>query len=194
FCRERAVPAIYRRQPAPSDLPAIPAEGAQDPLLVRQVRRGLRRSEIGLVPGPHASLGLPAYVQATSPLRRYQDLVVHRQIAAVLAGTPTPYGIEQLQRIAATTDAAEGDARRAERAADDYWMLRFLEGQRERELEARVVEVEPRTIVQLVETLWEQPLGSLAAPVLGATLRTRIERVNPRAGLLVLRAVDGLVR
>ena len=29
---------------------------------------------------PHESLGLEAYVQATSPLRRYLDLIVHRQI------------------------------------------------------------------------------------------------------------------
>lgn len=31
-------------------------------------------------PLPHASLGLPAYVQISSPIRRYTDLLAHWQI------------------------------------------------------------------------------------------------------------------
>ena len=45
----------------------------------------MRKGEVSLQPGPHAALGLPAYAQVTSPLRRYQDLAVHRQIARALA-------------------------------------------------------------------------------------------------------------
>ena len=29
---------------------------------------------------PHAALGLPAYVQFTSPIRRYTDLLAHYQV------------------------------------------------------------------------------------------------------------------
>ena len=36
----------------------------------------------------HFSLGLSAYVQATSPIRRYADLLVHRQLIACLDETP----------------------------------------------------------------------------------------------------------
>jgi hypothetical protein len=52
-----------------------------------------------------------------------------------------------------------------------------------------VVETEPRPVVQLVESQREQPMPSLAGVEAGRTVRLRIERVNPRAGLLVLRAV-----
>ena len=31
-------------------------------------------------PAPHAALGLPAYVQFTSPIRRYTDLLTHYQV------------------------------------------------------------------------------------------------------------------
>lgn len=31
-------------------------------------------------PLPHAGLGLPGYVQATSPIRRYTDLLAHWQL------------------------------------------------------------------------------------------------------------------
>lgn len=38
--------------------------------------------------GPHFSLGLPCYVQATSPIRRYNDLLVQRQLLAHQQGQP----------------------------------------------------------------------------------------------------------
>jgi len=53
-----------------------------------------------------------------------------------------------------------------------------------------VVEVEPRPVVQLTETLWEQSMPGLAGVAPGAALSLRVERVNPRAGLIVLRRVD----
>lgn len=31
-------------------------------------------------PTPHAALGLPAYLQFTSPIRRYTDLLAHYQV------------------------------------------------------------------------------------------------------------------
>ena len=52
-----------------------------------------------------------------------------------------------------------------------------------------VVELGPRPVVQLTETLWEQSMPSLSSVSLGERLRVRIERVNPRAHLLVLRRV-----
>lgn len=32
--------------------------------------------------GPHSRLGIESYVQVTSPLRRYNDCLVHRQLKA----------------------------------------------------------------------------------------------------------------
>jgi exoribonuclease-2 len=120
-------------------------------------------------------------------LRRFQDLATHRQIAAHLAGESLPYDADALQRIAATTEQAEIDARRAERAAEEYWLLRYLERSSGEIVEALVVETEPRPVVQLAETLREQPMPSLAGVEPGQRVDLRVERVNPRAGLLVLR-------
>src|SRR5207253_2517369 len=82
---------------------------------VAAVRRQIKRTEIGLTPGPHAGLGVPAYVQVTSPLRRYQDLAGHRQLRAALRGEPLPFDAEALWRVAATCDEAEKTARDVER-------------------------------------------------------------------------------
>ena len=50
-----------------------------------------------------------------------------------------------------------------------------------------MVDTEPRPVVQLLDTLHEQPMPSLTGVEAGTVVTLRIERVNPRAGLVVLR-------
>ncbi|ANM29283.1 hypothetical protein ABI59_06300 [Acidobacteria bacterium Mor1] len=185
FCAEHRLPAIHRRQAAPAE--PGPDGPVVDPVAICRVRRGMRRGEAGLKPGRHHGLGLEAYAQATSPLRRYQDLATHRQILAVLAGEEPPYDEEALQRVCATTDRADLDARRAERAANRYWLLRYLEERVGQQVEGTVVEVTPRPVVLLDETLVEHPVPGLKGVELGERVQLTIKRVNPRAEILSLR-------
>jgi exoribonuclease-2 len=190
FCSERRIPAIYRRQPAPERPPAPIPEGAYDPVAVRNLRRSLRRGETSLAPDLHYALGLPAYLQATSPIRRYQDLAVQRQIEAHLAGTPLPYDGDAIARIAATTEEAERDARRAEAAADDYWILKFLAGKVGEEIEGTIVAVEARrTEVELTETLRSAAIAPRPDHAPGKTLRLIVDGARPREGDLRLREI-----
>jgi exoribonuclease-2 len=191
FCIENHVPCIYRRQP-PTDepFPAVTG-GPYDPVAVRRARRGLRRSESGLAPGRHFALGLDAYAQATSPIRRYQDLVIHRQIKSVLRGGPPCYDTEKLQGIAALTDEAERIARLAERGSDEYWTLKYLERRRGQVVEGIVVSVERRRVeVELCETLYSVGIAPRPDHELGQRLRFSIEQVNPRAAMITLRQLD----
>jgi exoribonuclease-2 len=185
----RRLPAIYRRQSAP-DGPLPDADPSQpDAVHIRAVRRQLKRGEAALHPGAHHALGLAAYAQVTSPLRRYQDLAMHRQIVAVLAGRPPEHDAAAMQAILASTERAESEGRRAERAMDRYWMLTWLARSTGGTVTGVVVDVVPRPIVVLDETLFEQAVPSLVGAATGDRVRLTIERVNPRADLLVLRPV-----
>jgi exoribonuclease-2 len=77
----------YRSQPvAPvptaQELEAVPP----GPARLAAIKKCLTRGVVGTSALPHFSLGLEAYVQATSPIRRYGDLLVQRQLAAYLEG------------------------------------------------------------------------------------------------------------
>jgi len=186
FCLDHALPSIYRRQPPPAAPIDVPLGSESDPVVVRAARMRLRRAEVSAQPGPHFALGLEAYSQASSPLRRFQDLAVHRQIAAHLEGLTLPYGPAEIQTIAATTERAEQAARDAERQAERYWLLRYLEQSGATEVEAIVVDTEP-PVVELLATRLEERVPSLAGATPGERVTLTIGKINPRADLLVLR-------
>ena len=89
------------------------------------MRRHLRRSQYRTSPSGHSGLGLPAYVQATSPLRRYLDLVVHQQLRSWLAGQALLSNEELFERIGAV-DASTAALRQAEILAVRHWTLVYL--------------------------------------------------------------------
>jgi exoribonuclease-2 len=100
-------------------------ERPQDLAGMYGLRRTLRPSQPSSTPGPHAGLGLEVYAQATSPLRRYLDLVLHQQLRAHLRGEPLLEPQEILERVGATT-AVTGSVRQAERLARRHWTLVYL--------------------------------------------------------------------
>jgi exoribonuclease-2 len=90
-----------------------------------QRRKSLKRSLVRSVQGPHAGLGLESYVQATSPMRRYLDLVVHQQLRAFLSGRPGLNDQQLLERVGATTELSDL-VRKAERTSNLHWKLVYL--------------------------------------------------------------------
>ena len=88
-------------------------------------RRTFRRSQYRSVPAPHSGLGLSAYAQATSPMRRYLDLVVHQQLRAYLANKPLLTAEQILERVGAV-EAVLPSTRPAEQYSERHWILVYL--------------------------------------------------------------------
>lgn len=81
--------AGFGRTLSPGALAAFDAQiaGAPAEPAIRSVLRGiLGRAQYTVQPGPHLGLAAPVYLHFTSPLRRYADLSVHRQIKDYLQG------------------------------------------------------------------------------------------------------------
>ena len=122
FALEHEIPIPFTVQ----DPPDVPEEGVgEGPAGQFALRRCFKRSQASGKPGPHAGLGLPLYAQATSPLRRYLDLVVHQQLRAFLNGEPLLDEQEILERVGAA-EAVRGDVRYVERLANEHWTLVYL--------------------------------------------------------------------
>lgn len=70
--------------------------------LAARINQTLRPATYQPVAVGHFGLQLPAYTHATSPLRRYADLVAQRQVLAHLDGVEPPYSPAALDDIAET--------------------------------------------------------------------------------------------
>lgn len=118
-------------------------------------RMAMNRSQQSTQPGKHTGLGMEPYVQCTSPLRRYLDLVVHQQLRAHLAGQPLLDDGQIMERIGAT-QAIIGNLRRAERQSNAHWTLVYLQRHPDWLGEGIVIEQRgKRSTVLIPELDWE---------------------------------------
>ena len=106
----RRVPLPFRRQAKSAEQPPLDGGAAGDAPAARgwAINRHFQRVEVAPVAGTHNCLGLKAYAQWTSPLRRGLDLVVHWQIKAALVAS-------RREREGEGAGGAEGGAKLQER-------------------------------------------------------------------------------
>lgn len=175
------VPCLYRAQPEPRErVLGGPPEG--DLLTNYKQRKLLSRVSIQLEPAPHSGLGLFPYTTITSPIRRYLDLAIQRQLVAVLKSEPPPYTKEALQKIAAGCEEAMAQAAQMEQARHRYWLLRYLEGRKGLEARAMVLgRYGQKVHLLLPDYMLESSLPIAAAGWLreGQEVRVRIVRARP---------------
>jgi exoribonuclease-2 len=124
FLRKNHTPAIYRSQPAPKDRLFEKQEGSLFENWMQ--RRLLSRFVLSCKASAHSGLGLDCYVTATSPIRKYYDLVTQRQIRSIL-GFGTAYTKEEINQIIQYTRQPMTHASRLQFARNRYWIVKYLE-------------------------------------------------------------------
>jgi exoribonuclease-2 len=127
-------------------------------------------------PAPHQGLGVPHYTWASSPLRRYADLVNQRQLLALFAGVPAPYqadaALSELTRaFELTYDAYAGFQHQMER----YWCLRWLEQEHVTSAAGTVIR---DNLVRLDELPLVVRVFGLCGAAAGAAVRVTLSKID----------------
>ena len=136
FCRDNRIPALYRTQAEPVE--TLSDDEASYIFYVFRQRRKLSPVHIETVVRPHSGLGLKSYLQATSPIRRYFDLVIQRQIRNFLMGEAHVYDEKRLEELRVLVEPTIKDLQNIKRNSTRYWTLKYL-GQRRGERYPAVV-------------------------------------------------------
>ncbi|BCN40566.1 ribonuclease II [Alicycliphilus denitrificans] len=189
-----------RQRGAPLDLivaeAAIVANSTWGQMLAEHGVPGIYRSQASLAPGikvrmgtkalPHAGIGVKSYAWATSPLRRYVDLVNQWQIiacarhgrTAALAAPFKPKDAE-LFSIISSFDATYGAYNGYQAGMERFWTLKYLQQNQIAELDATVIKdgMNGDFLVR-ADTL------PLVLPVLGAQGLPRGARVRVKLGAI----------
>ena len=135
YCVENELPAPFRSQVTP-DVSDIRAQVPDGPLRWYMMTRRLSPASVSTKPGTHGGLGVEAYVQASSPLRRYADLVAQRQISHQLRTGETLYDEEAMTSVAHRADMQGRQLSRIENQRRQHFFLKWLD-QRRQEIENR---------------------------------------------------------
>ncbi|KAH9327548.1 hypothetical protein KI387_007726, partial [Taxus chinensis] len=130
FGAEHGIPFPYRGQSQSNLAAAALSYLPEGPVRSSAHVRSMRRVEMDFrKPIPHGSLGVPGYVQFTSPIRRYVDLLAHYQVKAVLRGEMPPFTSPQLEGMMQLINLQVRTSRRICNNSVRYWMLEYLRRQ-----------------------------------------------------------------
>lgn len=151
WCQARGIPIPYRTtQPDPEKnpldyfknklLPAIQETG-NAPLedIINYVGL-IGKARPSTTPGPHMTLAADVIAKATSPLRRYGDLLLHWQVSAALLQEATtgtslvgntdqsflPFSQDDLEKIIPRLDIRERAIRQCHNRSTRAWLCHFL--------------------------------------------------------------------
>jgi exoribonuclease-2 len=184
YGKTHALPLPFRGQPQP-DLPSDEELLQYPPGPVRYVhlRRCMPRSEMGINPIRHAGLGLDHYIQVTSPIRRYSDLLAHFQIKAHLRGDSLPFSSDELQNILFSVADSAYEATLTERQTNRYWSLEYLRRNTDQVWQGLVLrwlkEDDNLGIILLEELGLELPHRFERNVMLGDRLDVQVTRADP---------------
>ncbi|MBW2139986.1 MAG: RNB domain-containing ribonuclease [Deltaproteobacteria bacterium] len=184
---EANIPGLFRYQDEPSQrlLKGEPSEFNLYDCL--QQRRYFNRVGWGLDPRPHSGMGLEVYTNLTSPLRRFIDLVMQRQVKSIAAGNEPEYSREQIEELLTFVEPALRKAYDVQSRRKRYWLLRYLEAQSPKNYEAILLQPQPnRPRLFIKELMLETDIAVNSTERFspGQEVMIKVKRVNAREDIL----------
>ncbi|MCO5549441.1 hypothetical protein L7F22_002912 [Adiantum nelumboides] len=169
-----------------SELQGIPDGPARAMASIRL----LQPADLSLLqPLQHACLGLPGYVQFTSPLRRYSDFLVHYQVKAVLRNDTPPISSGYMEASMAALISKGKILKRLQSDCERYWILEYLRREPpERRYHVCLLRIENSTVLVFMSEVGLQNMMELSSQrQLGDEFFVRVVDSQPRKGWLLLR-------
>lgn len=189
YGQAHALAIPFRSQPQPElpsdeELIQLPTGWVRD----SAIRRCMTRSEVGVTPSRHATLGLDSYSQVTSPIRRYLDLLVHFQLKAHLRGEPLPFSSTEVTELAIGASSAAYEATLVERQTKRYWALEYLRRHQDRPWDVMLLrwlrEDEGLGLIMVEDLGLELAMRFNRAVALGEQFQVRVSHASPRQDVI----------
>ncbi len=184
FLSNNNMPAIFRSQPPPKERLFKRDQGTIFQNWMQ--RKLLSRAIVSSRPEHHSGLGINAYVTATSPIRKYSDLVTQRQIRAVF-NYEEPYSKTEINQIIQKLPYPQSIAAKAQYSRHRYFILKFLEKKSGSTTQAIILDKRKNFHLALLceyvlECKLSLPSGTTLKP--GDLVSVTIQHVNARKDVL----------
>ena len=180
FLADHKMSAVFRTQAEPRQRLFKDREGTLYENWMQ--RRHLSRFVLSPKPGAHSGLGLDSYVTATSPIRKYVDLLTQRQIRAAL-GLETPYSPTEIEEIITQLALPMSAVGQVQRQRQRYWLLKYLTDKIGQPVDALVLKKQRNGYqVLLTKYMLECDLSTSESIKLmpGTTIEVVFQHIHPR--------------
>ncbi|MEH2315083.1 ribonuclease catalytic domain-containing protein [Nostoc sp.] len=183
------IPLPFRGQPQPElppdeELLLLPAGFVR----ACAMRRCMPKSEMSITPLRHAGLGLDTYTQATSPIRRYSDLLTHFQLKAHLRGEVLPFSAEQLKEVMMTVASITQEVTMVERQTNRYYALEYLRRHPEETWDVTVLmwlrEDSNLALILLEDLGLQLPMTFKRSVNLGEQILVKVSHADPQKDMI----------
>lgn len=176
---DRGLPFPYYSQEAPGSREDLPDGLAGEFAKRRLMKAGMA----GVQPRAHQGLGVTMYAQATSPLRRYGDLLGHQQARAALAlesgrAAPPPLAADELSMRLARAAAGNQAVRKAERQSELHWTIAWLLDRPGWETDATVVQTGGSDALLYLPDIGLETRVRASGLQLNSTVRVRFQKAD----------------
>ncbi len=192
FLAERNMAAIFRAQ-AECRPETEFVQSEHELFRIYRQRRLFSRAELTSAPKPHCSLAIARYTTVTSPIRRYADLVVQRQLKQAIGDGSALYTGEELDQLLTGLAAAQSRVFAIQRKWTRYWLLKYIEQEDLETLNALVLDKNSRFAHLLLPDLFMEanaPVPEKAKFQAGEMVRIRIDKVVPREDTLKIQILE----
>jgi exoribonuclease-2 len=186
FLAAHQIPAIFRSQPDPKG--RLYAGDGGNLFQNWMQRKLLSRFVLSFKPEKHSGLGLDVYTTATSPIRKYSDLLTQRQIRAAL-GLEEPYSQAEIEQTITQLAEPLSVVSRIQIRRSRFWIYKYLEDKIGSRQEA-IVLMKRRNGYQvllpefMLECSMPIPTGIVLKPE--DVIRVTIQNVNARRDTLTV--------
>ncbi len=184
FATGHGFPLVFRSQPEPDrTFESVTENTKEGPAREYALRGLLKRSETSVKAASHFGLGVKQYAQTTSPIRRASDLANQQQISNFLKSGEACFDEENLTERISQLEGPSEKAGLVQYERNRYWLLKYIETQGLKELNATIVKV-----------AGPKPLAELELSQTTATFKTdrKDKKIKARNGEKIVLKIDSI--
>lgn len=170
------------------------------PEIIRNLNnwKSLRPAIVTTQPTENIAQGLPLYVNVTSPLRRYFDLVAHYQIKAALRRRKAPFTLQDLHLMGTPLQTKRTEVTALANHSSKFWVLQCLQQihltDPYRKFKALVIDsgdikTTSESTVLLLDFGIQSNITAKRLLLKGETISVRVDMINPFYDTLILKEV-----
>jgi exoribonuclease-2 len=192
FAAKHNLPVLFRGQERPDDNARQAMDGVPEgPAKDFTARSKLKKSSVGFQPQYHAGLGLDAYIQATSPIRRYLDLCHQRQLLSFFKHQKPWIDRSDFEPLSNEVEVYLNAANLASRETKRYWLLRYLEQRKRGEpITGTVVRLDTKSPLVELDEIYITIFVKTTKPVrMGEKVSLKVSAVDPQGDYVRLEVV-----